>query len=722
MSRTKFFPMYLLLLVLLTSCSTREEAPFESGTGGVRLEVLTDLAATRADAEGQFGPEDFRIEVINPEGIIFKRWNTYAEYLAQENTVFTMNAGGPYTLRATYGDSTASGFNAFFFIGEQEFTVLQQEVTDVSVICRMGNVKVAVEYGDNIRKNYADYTATVSTSRGSIVFDKECAEAGYLPCGKLSVHVEAVSHEGDTTAFVNSQEIEGNPGDFITLKIDSGEIPESDLSLTVSIDAATDDHQINIELPSDMLPADAPLIVSDGFDPVTGNLSGFIEGVAPAKASLTLNVPTGMVSCLLGIQSRALEEAGWPAEIDLLNPTSEQSALLADYGLMAVSGRSRQSSVVLDFTTLAGRLAWAEDSEANISAFTLMIADATGRTVSETYRIIPSKASSVISAIPEGDVWAVRVYADLTTDGNPALLYPEVRAEGSEEWIRPSFTASVSGQTSRVTVTGLEPSVRYAIRAGYNAHASATEQEFTTEAALQPGNAGFEEWTTQTHSFVYSFLFVNESHDINWDLPWTGEQWWAVNSKRTMPSSTSVVSANWNWVRFPTVAYTTDAYEGSRAAMVYSVNVGDWVTDAALVGSRVAGELFIGTADDSGNHSSDGHAFASRPSALRFYYKYLPKDSETFYAKVDIRSGDNVIASKEISDGGSASEWTVMELPLEYGDTSQKATSVYVSFKSTTAENPAVTGNYSLSIRDKETYTGNFGSILYIDKLEFIYE
>ena len=129
MRKAKFFPMYLLLLVSLVSCSVREEAPFETGMGGIRLELLTDLTATRADAEGQLSSEDFKIEIINPQGVIFKRWDTYAEYLAQESTVFAMNAGGPYTLRASYGDSAASGFNAFFFIGEQEFTVQPQQVT-----------------------------------------------------------------------------------------------------------------------------------------------------------------------------------------------------------------------------------------------------------------------------------------------------------------------------------------------------------------------------------------------------------------------------------------------------------------------------------------------------------------------------------------------------------------------------------------------------------------
>ena len=110
----------------------------------------------------------------------------------------------------------------------------------------MGNVKVAVEFGDNIRKQYAGYTATVSTSRGSLVFDKDCREAGYLPSGNISVSVELTGPDGETSGFTNSKEIVGEPGDFITLKIDTGGKPDQGVSLTVSIDPATDDHQVDI--------------------------------------------------------------------------------------------------------------------------------------------------------------------------------------------------------------------------------------------------------------------------------------------------------------------------------------------------------------------------------------------------------------------------------------------------------------------------------------------
>ncbi len=137
MSKAKVFSMHLLLLVLLaSSCSRREETMYEPGTGGVRIDLATEAPATRADVP-ELSPDDFKVEIINKAGVIFKRWGTYAEYKSQDNPLVQMNVGDGYTLRATLGDSTASGWNAWFFKGESVFSVLPQQTVEVRAVCRM---------------------------------------------------------------------------------------------------------------------------------------------------------------------------------------------------------------------------------------------------------------------------------------------------------------------------------------------------------------------------------------------------------------------------------------------------------------------------------------------------------------------------------------------------------------------------------------------------------
>ena len=721
MSKTNVFSLLLLLLILLpSSCSRKEEALYSPGMGGVMIDLTTDLPATKSGVtEETLSADDFKVEVINPDGVIFKRWNTFAEYKAeQEETGFQMNAGGPYRLRAMYGDSTAYGFDAVYFIGEQEFTVLPQETTEVQVICRMGNVKVAVRYGDNIRKNYSDFKATVYNEGGSLVFGKDCTEPGYLTAGELSVYIELTDHDGKKWYFQNGSTISAAAGDFVTLKVDTEYIPEMNVSLTVKVDSSTERHDIGVTLPSLMLPVDAPVMTLEGFDETAAVHP--VENMPAEKALVKVVSPAGLYGCTLKVESSQLD---WP-EMDLFNLTAEQQELLTEAGV-TVPRMYRAKEAQMDLSALGKQFRYS-DGEDNVHKLTIKFIDAVNKVVDTTLQIVPKMAHKSVSAIEPGDIWAARAYIDLTTDdGNPDLLYPEIQAAGSDEWTRPEFTvSSVSGNTKSVTITGLNPSSTYKVRAGYNDFQSEPSPEFTTETAQQVGNAGFEEWTTMNHEFTYEYWLFGtqtERHDISWDQPWIGEQWWAVNSKKTMPSSTSVVSSNWNWVRFPTVAYTTDANDG-KAAMIYSVNVGDWLTSTASVGDRVAGELFIGTADDSGNHSSDGHDFGSRPDILRFHFKYQSVNSETFYVKVELRSGNEVIASAERSDVGQTSSWTPMDMPLVYADEMQKATSIYIIFKSTTAEKPEVIGNYNLVIRDGKSEKGNFGSILYVDDIELIYE
>ncbi len=580
MRKAKFFPMYLLLLVSLVSCSVREEVPFETGMGGIRLELLTDLTATRADAEGQLSPEDFKIEIINPQGVIFKRWDTYAEYLAQESTVFAMNAGGPYTLRASYGDSAASGFNAFFFIGEQEFTVQPQQVTDVSVTCRMGNVKVAVEFGDNIRKQYTEYTATVSTLRGSLVFDKDCKEAGYLPCGDISVYVELTGPDGETSGFTNSKEIVGEPGDFITLKIDTGEVPDSEVSLTVSIDPATNDHQVNIELPSDML---------------------------------------------------------------------------------------------------------------------------------------PDKAGADISAIPAGDVWATRVYVDMTTDGDPAELYPEVRAYGASEWSRPSFTSSVSGSVNSVTLTGLEPATRYEIRARYKSAVSSV-QEFTTETAQQVENAGFEEWSEWTYYVNKTGLFWGDDvYQTNY-APYLNEEsrWWDCNNSETTPGNRTNTGASYK--SFPMVSYV-EGHESNRAAQMMTIAVSNSATSGTAPFPTVGfGRIFTGVYG-----GEQGRPFASRPTRMSFWYKYSPYDSDSFKAYISVKSGETVIGEGTLTSSSSVSSWTQVYVDINYTVTDLKADTIYVEFVCGSGKDK---WQYGMDIIYGGGLSANVhgGSILAVDDIELMYE
>ena len=727
MSKTKVFSMPLLLLVLLTaSCSRGEEALFEPGMGGVRIDLATELPETRADvAEGSLNTDEFKVELINSSGVIFKRWETFAEYKAQENEGIHMNAGH-YKVRATYGDSTASGWDAWFFMGEQEFDVKPQEMEELSVVCKMANVKVAVVYGENLRADYQDYTATVSNSRGSLVFGKDCAEAGYLPVGTLSVNMELTDVSGKKL-YYRSADVSAAAGDFITLNLDTKAAPQGGMGLSLDVDYGTNDKTVEVGISDAFLPAEKPVLSLTGFDAESGQLS-FVESNDPGEASVTLTwdpKASPVKSLRLKSESGYFKEHDLPSEVDFCSLTSTDRDLLLNAGLLfpEMSGEMTANMVKLEFDGLAPKLEYDDNEAANTHTFTIEATDSKDNVVTRTVTIVPAQASKTLSEILPGNVWARRAYLTLSTDGDPSRLTVQVKESGTELWYTPEGTEySVSGKTSAATVKGLKSNTAYAFRAVYNGFAAAESQEMTTETEQQVENAGFEEWSAFTHTFTA----LIPSKTLEWYRPYADEAsaWWDVNSRRTMNSYYSLAGAQ-NKRVFMTAAYeSTQPYEGNRSAMLFTTYVYATEYEACA-----AGEIFIGRAankngkEGGGVHDSEGHAFENRPSALSFAYRYEPYGNETYYVEVVMKAEDGtVIGSVTDKSGSASSEWSRRKIDLNYTDLTKKAASIYISIKSSSSDNPGYTSR-QIILADGKVYSDcNIGSILYIDDIELIYE
>ena len=716
MSKTNVFSLLLLLLILLpSSCSRKEEALYSPGMGGVMIDLTTDLPATKSGVtEETLSADDFKVEVINPDGVIFKRWNTFAEYKAeQEETGFQMNAGGPYRLRAMYGDSTAYGFDAVYFIGEQEFTVLPQETTEVQVICRMGNVKVAVRYGDNIRKNYSDFKATVYNEGGSLVFGKDCTEPGYLTAGELSVYIELTDHDGKKWYFQNGSTISAAAGDFVTLKVDTEYIPEMNVSLTVKVDSSTERHDIGVTLPSLMLPVDAPVMTLEGFDETAAVHP--VENMPAEKALVKVVSPAGLYGCTLKVESSQLD---WP-EMDLFNLTAEQQELLTEAGV-TVPRMYRAKEAQMDLSALGKQFRYS-DGEDNVHKLTIKFIDAVNKVVDTTLQIVPKMAHKSVSAIEPGDIWAARAYIDLTTDdGNPDLLYPEIQAAGSDEWTRPEFTvSSVSGNTKSVTITGLNPSSTYKVRAGYNDFQSEPSPEFTTEAAQQVENAGFEEWSEKEYYVNKEGLFWGDDvYQTNY-APYKDEdsRWWDSNNSETTPGNRTNTGASYK--SFPMVSYV-DGHESDRAAQLMLIAISNSATSATAPTPTVGlGKIFTGVYG-----GTQGRPFQSRPDSLKFWYKYESVNSDNFKVYISMKNGDTVIGEGTFTSSESKTDWEECAVDITYRRTDLVADTIYIEFVSASDTEK---WKYANNIGDivyggDKTADVHRGSILTIDDIELIYE
>ena len=721
------FVLTCLAAFATVSCTEALEEIATGADGEITVSLTSDgdcrphLKSAVQEEEVPAG--EFIVEIFKTDGNVRLYRDTYAN---TENKAIKLN-GGDYRLVASHGDPDGCGFDAPYYMGEEMFTVHAQTHEEVHVTAKLANVKIAVEFGENLLIDYPEHYAVVRSDKDcSLEFSAGEERTGYMPAGNLSLELYA-KIDGEWKYYASEPE-EYSPNDFVTFHVDTKE-GEGSLSLNIKVDDSVELVEKEVEIPQSMLPKEAPKMTFNGFGDT--NVIEVVEaGETPESLKIDIVADAGIGHCILHINSEYLARIGVPAEIDLVTVEENVAELLKDNGFDWRGVMQGQRLAYIDLTGVAEKLASEVYDDANPfkAEISFEIEDSNGKKSAESQiiTIAATKPEFSFSAVPT-DAWAKSIrgmqisYANL----NPAVLKLQYKASADGEWQDAGLFSDSGSVLSFNNISGLTPETEYQLRAIYNGNeAAAVQTSLTTEAAAQVGNSGFEEWQTSVFEFTYNF-FGKHEHNIDWYHPWSSEEtdiWWAVNSRVAMPSSTSVASANWNWVRFPTVAYTADAADGGNAAVIYSVAVGDWTTNISP-GTSHAGELFIGTADDSGNHSSEGHSFGSRPDRLEFMYKYDSNGGETFFVNAELYSEDGTVIATASTDSGSASSsWLKFSLPFQYTDTARKAARIYVSFKSTSASEPSVTGNKVITIADNVQYTGNFGSVLYLDDLQLIYE
>lgn len=337
----------------------------------------------------------------------------------------------------------------------------------------------------------------------------------------------------------------------------------------------------------------------------------------------------------------------------------------------------------------------------------------------------------------DADVWATKAYLQVVASAKSrssrtiSSSTVEIQYKEGEEWIAWPHQ-SYDAETGLFLLTGLgegateTEGVPYTLRAVYKrgGEVASFSQELgiTTEPKAQVGNAGFEEWHTEIFTYKITWAGTGERE---WYLPWNtneNDTWWAVNSRATMLSECAAFY--YEYKVFPTISWSSsNKSQGEKSIQIATIAVGS----AAIVdgGSTTphAGEIWIGTSNDSGGHASEGHSFASRPNSMTFWYQYESfNDNEKFYMQVVLKAADGtIVASNEIPNGeeGDPSGNTIT-LPFTYSpDVHKKVSSIYMVFKSSSGSVDSKKRTMEISGQQQ---TARIGSVLRIDDIKLNYE
>ena len=726
-----FFLPCVLLLGLLTGCTA--ERPGSDGApteGAVRLFLSQESPDTKSNLDDLPSLDDFEVEIYNARALRLYR-DTYAQ--AKDATI-KLNAG-EFRLVAHHGDTLGAGFNKPYFLADQPFTVHGYvenggEPDQVEATARLANVRMKVVQGTNLNTSYKDAYVVVRHAhytKKQVKFVQDESRYGYMPGGNLYLEVYAQLFNNEWK-YYKSEPAEYLPNDNVTFNVDAAG-REGTLSVNITVDRSVETIEVTELIGENALPARAPYFVFDGDKDGTFAYScnaGLTKIVNDAILTLSAGASTSISSVTMHTESAFVSLP----DVDLVSVSGTDKQRLTDAGLDWMAGNTSNLGYV-DFNGLVNRML--ESGSACSATFTLTLTDGVGQTVEGTI-VLDVKPFRASVNIPAGNIWAWKM-TDVTAtvadvDAIPADVPMGLQwsTDGSS-WSTEKAAVSVSGNTLRFgDIAGLAPATAYRFRVvplHLADRASVTAGSFTTEAALQVGNSGFEEYAAQ--SYTTPVTWASDFKVTWWQLYKNASgAWWGVNAMRTIEDG-SVATAYQDYKTYPCVAlFNSGSYSGN-SVMLATVYIGSSIASEVKHGdTNWPGEIFLGTANNKNKGSwaktSEGHAFSSRPSALSFMHRFNPNGA-AYYAQIQVLDASgNVIGTGEKNDGTAAVDaWTRVNIPVTYSVTDRKAASIRISISSSKdgGEKARKLDGISTLSGSHKIYCGN---ALYVDNVELLYQ
>lgn len=725
---------YLCLLVLcmvLTGCQSDEETTLSGKTG--LLVTLTDEENKAYSRTAPSGLEDPVMEKFQLK-VVYSGTDKSAYKGSCKESVLLLE--GLYDLTATYGDNPVIALDAPYYTGSlagQE--VIKGQMIPISIPCSVANSLLSVIYNkESLNKMYESYYVTVSAGSESVDLDADSGKSAYFRAGssvKLVFHGRLSGTGKEVVHDIPEQEQFANIPVKTHVKVTLG-LDESSVTSGVGISIEkleTETVSISETIPVEYLPK--PKLETDDF---VNNTLSFAE-TEKKQAVIRLKLSSALQELKLKFNSADAKFAGLEQGREYLLSNAEDKSVI-ETALGITLPEIGATECCLDFTSLIPQLM--TDRGATVVSTVEVDVKANNRWASEdaaanrVYTLTCNKPEFYLVTNP-GNFWCKEFSVDscdIRTGDVETLskrIQYQYRKKGDEQWI----------DCDRLVKFDDYPADKqYQVRAVYREGIETEPIDVELETPQQLPNSGMEEWYYQkVHS---SGWFSDNIYSI---YPWTngGDSFWDSNNDFTTRNRGTFAKI---YNSFPAMSFVKNAHSGTWAAELRSTGNGrgNTLPSNVLEMNRVAGELFTGTiqVNTGGTDATPigdqytidkNRGFNVRPTALSFWYKYVPYGSDTYRVLVQLIDVEgNVIIENSYESSDIKNDWTksVVRLNYENGKSYAKCAKIFICFSSTinTGKNMSYQkGSYTIWL-DKET---NFepvwyGSILTIDDISLIFD
>lgn len=716
------FVLCLVMLSLLTlSCNRADMEEGHIGKSGFLVTLTDDVRvesrSTSAELEDPLNT-DFDLKIIRTSTGETVYDGKFKEDLIQASAGF-------YQVTASFGTNPVLEVDAPYYEGTvTEVEVRKDTPAQVLVPCKVANALLSVVYGESIAKVYDSYYVTVAVGEESReIRDNESAyfRAGSVvnvwfhgtPKGESEERTFELLHEG------------------LTVPLEAGEHAILNLSIEAGVSVSVEKVEVKTTTVSETIPVEympKPKLEAEGF---SNNELTFAETEKKA-ASVHLKLASPLQELKMRFHFEDAQFASLNDQDYLLS--KDKAALENALGITLPDVNATDATI--DFSNLIAKMqtnAGATtrnvielDAQANNRWSSDKETDASSRKL--TLNCNKPVFSVVVSS---GNIWTKEFKIDGCNvqigdfETISSRVQYQYRKKGDVDWI--------NCDPSRLVKFDMCPADKeYEVRAVYREGIEAEPLTIQLETPQQLPNSGMEEWHAEslgTFAGIPNFWNKYEFYDF---LPYnTGEMdiWWTTNNERSRDYSVSRVHVTSS----PCVSYSESVkHGGNRAALIYTSGHGGKyasTSNTLYEEGAFAGCLFVGTYSwSSGTENMNlGHTFEARPTSVRFWYNYIPKNSDSFKVYVELKNGEEIIGTGTFIPSALSAEsgWQEGIVEVEYVDSPKSATSICVQFLSTDKTSFSESDfdkNKSITFPVMESWNAHIGSMLYIDDISLVYD
>ena len=717
-----------LLLVGFAAC--QQETLVEATKGGFKVSLVDEqvMVETKATSSLLESPlvENFNLRIE-------RNGSDQPLYNGKITNDLIPAPVGVYTLTASYGENPVLGLDAPYYEGKSEVTIESNKTTPVEIPCKVANALVSVDWANEakIQKIFPGCKVIVAVGNVSVAIGSEnkASRVYFRPNSNLSFTFEWTVNGETKSQVLKSDKLPAvsEAGKHYIIKLDVSD----DLTLQIT-KVASRSETITATIPMEWLPK--PKV--NGFNDQQG-LTELVytetSDAIPAAINFTAASVIQDVEFTLNFADENLTSLNKKYILSTLSAEDRSALVTAGIELPTLIGSNKSGSI--NFTNMTAKLLTNAGAEV-VNEIKVRVKANNRWNVEESaapsYKITTVKPEFSID-INENDFWAKEfsVRSLNVIKGNLEKLNMDVRFQYSSD----------EGKTwnnfnqKQTHVFSLLPNVKkYKVRAFYREGIFSAETNVCLENADQLPNSNMEEWHYESYK--------NKSGIVTY-FPWNSNEnsFWNTNNEFTTRYRQATFAKPYN--SFPAVSYIVGK-DGNKAVELRNTASGRGNSPSSYVArdvNMVAGILFTGdfranvgaSTTDDWYERTNGKPFSSRPTGMKFKYKYNPLDGDSWKAKIELWDNnknviikDSIISSelqKDVYKNG------IINLNYKNDIEYSKCHYIYIVFSSTITEGANMKVNlkkskYSLWVDNTlKTYTDPYvGSVLTIDDIELIYD